>query len=46
MIALTKEHFVFVLKTRVFVCDKNRGFVKRDSMLKTYEQAKASLSYF
>ena len=43
---LTKEHFVSVLKTRESVCGKNRGFVKKDGMLRTYEQERAGLSYF
>ena len=44
--ALGKEHFVSVLKTRESISGKNRGFVKKDGMLRTNVQERAVLSYF
>ena len=35
-----------VLMTKESVSGKNRGFVIKDGMLRTYEQERAGLSYF
>ena len=44
--ALDKKHFASVLKTKESISGKSRGFVKKDELLRTYEQERASLSYF
>ena len=43
---MSKEHFVSVLKTRESISGTNRGFVKKDGMLRTYEKERAGLSHF
>ena len=35
-----------VLKTKKSISGTNRGFVKKDGMLRTYEQERAGLLYF
>ena len=43
---LTRDQFMSVLRTGESVSGKNRGFVKKDGKLRTYEQERAGLSYF
>ena len=40
---LNKEHFMSML-TRESITGKNRGFVKKDGMLRTYDQERIDLS--
>ena len=44
--ALSKEHFVSMLKTKESISGRNRGFVKKDGMPRTFEQERAGLAYF